>query len=56
MKWNIFEVIYKCRKKQDIYSFEIKNQDLDSNLYNLKKTRLANKYYETDPNPSRPYS
>jgi hypothetical protein len=33
--------------------FLVKNLDLDSNLYNMKKQV---KYYETDPNPNRPYS
>ncbi len=34
-----------------------KNLDLDSNLYNLKKRiKKLVKYYETSPNPNRPYS
>jgi hypothetical protein len=27
----------KIKEKQDIYGFLVKNLDLDSNLYNLKK-------------------
>jgi hypothetical protein len=43
--------------KQDIYGFLVKNLDLDSNLYNLKKrTKKLVKYYETDPTPKRPDS
>jgi hypothetical protein len=50
-------VYFYFLKKQDIYGFLVKNLDLDSNLYNLKKAlKKLVKYYETYPNPKRPYS
>jgi hypothetical protein len=48
---------FLCKSLKTEQGFLVKNLDLDSNLYNLKSSsKKLVKYYETDPNPKRPYS